>query len=138
MNTKTSLNAGLNLLSDTRGGVDISPNVGIETQASFLREVNGAGLSGGFKYNTREGLKSMSLSASFNPSNKDLFLGNSLDISYEKNFGQTYTPAQTVEKRNSGFTFTFDIGGLFTGVYGGVGGKGYTYKEEIINNNISF
>ena len=137
VNTKTSLNAGLNLLSDTRGGVDISPNVGIETQASFLREVNGAGLSGGFKYNTREGLKSMSLSASFNPSNKDLFLGNSLDISYEKNFGQTYTPAQTVEKRNSGFTFTFDIGGLFTGVYGGVGGKGYTYKEEIANNNIS-
>jgi hypothetical protein len=136
-NTKTPLNAGLNLLSDTRGGVDISANAGISTQTSILKEINGAGLSGGFKYNTREGLKSVSLGLSFNPTRENLFLGNSLDITYEKNFGQTYIPSYTVEKKNKGFTFSFDAGGLFTGFYGGVGGKGYTYLEEIVNNNTS-
>jgi hypothetical protein len=47
VNTKTSLNAGLNLLSDTRGGVNITPNVGITTDLSFYKDVNSAGLSGG-------------------------------------------------------------------------------------------
>jgi hypothetical protein len=81
-------------------------------------------------------LKSTSLGLSYKSSN-DLFLGNSLDITYEKNFGQTYTPLYTVEKKNKGFTFSFDAGGLFAGGYGGVGGKGYTYTDEIVNSNVS-
>jgi len=137
VNTKTSLNAGLNLLSDTRGGVDITANAGITTQLSGLKEINSASLSGGFGYNTRQGLKSVSLGLSFEPARENLFLGNSLGITYEKSFGQTYTPVYSVEKKNSGFTFSFDAGGLFTGFYGGVGGKGYTYNDEIISNNTS-
>lgn len=133
LNTKTNLNAGLNLLSDVRGGVDISPNFGISTHSEWCKDLNRGSLSGGFDYNTRAGLKDVSLSASFNPSKSNNLI--TLQSNATTYFGQTYTPSFQSNTRNSGFTFTFDAGGIFTGTYGGVGGKGYTYKEEIVNEN---
>lgn len=132
LNTKTSLNAGLNLLSDTRGGVDISPNLGIETDISILKTNNAAGLSGSFQYNTRAGLKATTLGASFSP---NWSLGNSLNVEFQKNFGQTYTPTFNTDQTNSGFTFSFDVGGLFTGGYGGVGATGYVYNVKNVGEN---
>jgi hypothetical protein len=135
LNTKTSLNAGLNLLSDARGGVDISPNVGLSMHSEWCQDLNRGSLSGGFTYNSRSGLKDVSLSASFNPSKVNNYL--TISSSAVKYFGQTYTPSITSSTTNSGFTFTFDAGGLFAGGYGGGGGKGYTYHEKILDKNTS-
>lgn len=138
LTSQTALGAGLNLLSDVRGGVDISPSLSLSAQTEIGKETGSGSLSGGFSYNTRAGLRSVSLGASFNTTRNGYSNPSNIELSYVKYFGQTYTPTFQADTRSTSYTFTFDLGGLFTGVYGGVGGKGYTYKENaLVSENIT-
>lgn len=144
-NTKSPLTAGLSLdvNSDVRSGVDISPNLSISANYDVNKDVNVSGsLSGGFSYNTRAGLKNVSLSSSFSTTEqyknsnitKFSFTTDGSAVHY---FGQSYTPSIQANTSNSGFTFSFDLGASIFGGYAGVGGSGYVYKEKNLEPNVS-
>lgn len=128
----TSLTAGLNLSSDTRDGASVSPNLSVSfaKQSKADDDYVSASLAGGLTYNSRGGLKDISLSQSFSTSRTSVTLSDRSGVHY---FGQSYTPAINVQKLNSGFTFNFDIGPSILVGYGGLGGSGYTFKEKIID-----
>jgi len=133
----TSLTAGLNITSDNRDGVSLSPNlsVAIANQDRSDNDYVSASLSGGLTYNSRAGLKDFSLSQSFSTQQKYKTDRSSITLSDRSAvhyFGQSYTPSVNVQKVNSGFTFNFDAGPSILVGYAGFGGSGYTFKERII------
>ncbi|HLP39532.1 hypothetical protein [Lacibacter sp.] len=135
--SKTSLTAGLGLdvNSDVRNGVDVSPSMSLGIDHDFKKENFGLSLSGGFDYNSRSGLKNISLGATFStmPSSsltRDI-KRNSFSSSAVNYFGQSYTPAIKNNTTNSSFTLNFDFGPTVFGGYIGLGGAGYGYKEKI-------
>ncbi len=132
----TTLTAGLGLdiNSDTRDGVSITPSVSI--MRAFEDKVNddpSISLSGSFTYNTRSGLKQVSLGQSFSTSGKvkndKPYSVGAEGLSATHYFGQTYTPSIQNNSSNSGFTFNFDAGPTAFATYLGFGGTGYTYSE---------
>ncbi|HET6995790.1 MAG TPA: hypothetical protein VFI06_12450, partial [Chitinophagaceae bacterium] len=133
------LDLGVN--SDTRNGVDVSPRLSVEALINATKDVNlSGGLSGGFTYNTRAGLKEVSLGTSFSASVQANDIGKfgfTLDNSAVKYFGQSFTPSLNNSRANTGFTFSFDVGtqGKIAGF--GAGGTGYVYKEKIVDKVIS-
>lgn len=134
----TSLTAGLNITSDNRDGVSLSPNlsVAITKDEKMDNDYVSAGLSGSFTYNSRAGLKDLSLSHSFSTLQKvkkDRSSTISSDGSAVHYFGQSYTPSINVQKANTGFTFNFDIGPSVLVGYAGLGGSGYTFSERIVD-----
>lgn len=140
-NTKTGMTAGLGLdvNSDVRNGVDVSPNFSIEKMFSDQCDEPSSkvGLSGGFTYNTRGGLKSTTLGASFSTLDAGGDPMATLSSSAEKYFGQTYTPSIGTNSANYGFTLSADFGGTFFGVFAGIGGAGSYYKENNLQPSVS-
>lgn len=138
-NSSTPLTAGLDITSDTRDGVTIAPNLSVSVSGQDKQEddyVSGS-LSGSLKYNSRSGLKETSLGVSFSTVIKDKDqwrsgLG-SWDASATHYFGQSYTPSLTNNTRNNGLTFNFDLGLSLVGLYLGLGGSGYVYKENLLD-----
>ncbi|PZR26532.1 MAG: hypothetical protein DI535_14075 [Citrobacter freundii] len=134
----TSLTAGLGLNSDNRDGVSLSPNLSISYahQDRSDNDYVSASLSGGLTYNSRAGLKDVSLSQSFSTAQKvkadrsSITLSERTAINY---FGQSYTPSVNVQKANTGFTFNFDVGPSVLPGYLGAGGTGFTFSERIID-----
>ena len=138
LKTPLTIGLGLDVNSDTREGVDFSPSLSISKQMDFSRDVYGSvGLSGGFTYNSRAGLKDVSLSGSFSTtaqyknSNDDL-MTSTIGTTATRYFGQSHTPAIMHKTSNTGFTFSFDLGPSVFAAYLGAGGAGYTYKEKIL------
>jgi hypothetical protein len=140
-NSNSPLTVGLDvgLNSDVREGVDVSPNFSIAAQKDINSDISAnASLSGGFTYNTRAGLKDISLSASFSATEKETKADKlSYETSAVKYFGQTYTPQfqfNTINERNA---FSLDFGVSFNAFYAGIGGGGYTYRERILSKVVS-
>ncbi len=126
----TTLTAGLKLSTDSKNGVTVTPSFGLTASYEDNTEVNNLSLSGSFKYNTREGLKSINLDQSFGgkPANCS---GNASSLgfaSFTKDFAHTYTPSFSYNTQNSSTTFSFDAGPT-AGVYGGIGGTGYVTTQ---------
>lgn len=140
-NTKTGMTAGLGLdvNSDVRNGVDVSPNFSIEKMFSDQCDEPSSkvGLSGGFTYNTRGGLKSTTLGASFSTLDAGGDPMFTLSSSAEKYFGQSYTPSIGTNSANYGFTLSADFGGTFFGVFAGIGGAGSYYRENNLQPSVS-
>ena len=136
LNKFTTLTAGLGVNSDVREGATLSPSLSLERQHDFIEQENVRTISGSFAYNTRAGLKSVSLEASFSPSKESRFIPT-MEFSAVKYFGQTYTPTFMTNTANTGFTFGFDIGPSVFGGYLGVGGNGYTYNEKILQKRVT-
>jgi hypothetical protein len=146
----TGLDIGVN--SDTRGGASIAPNfsVGIDYGSKKEDVTGNASLAGGFEYNSRSGLKNVSLSPSFSTTkqyekvvavlrnqSKSITVTESDSRSTSNSgsavqyFGQSYSPIINCNTENSGYTFSFDLGPSIFGGYLGLGGAGYVYKEKI-------
>ncbi|MBN8788102.1 MAG: hypothetical protein J0I84_13510, partial [Terrimonas sp.] len=139
-NSSTPYTAALNIdmNSDVRDGVGISPTLSLTKMYDAYGDGPAkVGLSGGFLYNTRSGLKNVSLSASYN-SSKDIHNAPAnLELSGVHYFGQTYTPVINANTSNEQYAFNFDGGVSLFGGYLGYGGGGYVYKEKILDKNIA-
>ncbi|THU40044.1 DNRLRE domain-containing protein [Niastella caeni] len=134
-NQTSALNLGLDFSSDNREGASFTPSLSLGQHDDHGAEVATNSFNGSLTYNTRSGLKQISLGASFATSDNSMDAVN-LDFNAVKYFGQTYTPSFHTNTRNSGFTFSFDIGPKVFGGYFGLGGNGYTYHEKILEKTI--
>lgn len=134
----TTLTAGLNLNSDPREGVSVSPSLSVSTKYDDTKEINQTGLTGGFTYNTRAGLQQVSLGTSFSLNSTtwdddgspvSTHESNFSGMSFTKYFGHTYTPGYSANSASSNGTFSVDFGPQVFGIYAGIGGQGYVYKQ---------
>lgn len=131
--SKTPFTASFGVSSDSRNGADITPSFELAANYDILKEINMGPLTGGFKYNTRDGLKQYSLATSFNPIKALQNTPANLTMSATNYFTPGYTPAYNVNSRVTNTSFNIDWGLMIGGLYGGVGAKGYTYQESIID-----
>ncbi|OMP76099.1 hypothetical protein [[Flexibacter] sp. ATCC 35208] len=134
---------GLGVNSNTSDGVSVTPSVSL----SLSHRMAGYGstsssLSMNLGYNTREGLKSLTLGSSFS------FKGSKEDQDEDgkgqsasmyvggvtKNYNTPpFYPKSEISFKSANYTFSGDIGGTAWGVYGGVGVTGYKTKREVKN-----
>lgn len=134
MRPKSTLQGGLgvNINSDVRDGLDISPSLSLSRMFDDYDAKATGGYQAGLHYNTRAGLKSTSLSF-FNTLNYEPVVGiKNLTRSAYNYFGQTYTPSITANTLNENYTLSLDGGLSLFNVYTGVGGEGFYYKERIL------
>ncbi|OJY80938.1 MAG: hypothetical protein BGP14_01735 [Sphingobacteriales bacterium 44-15] len=139
-NSSTPYTAGLDIdvNSDVRDGVGISPTLSLTKMYDAYNDGPAkVGLSGGLHYNTRSGLKSVSLSASYNSSKEINEAPANLELTGVHYFGQTYTPVINANTSNTQYAFNFDGGVSLFGGYLGYGGGGYVYNEKILDKDIS-
>ncbi|MBV4358904.1 hypothetical protein [Pinibacter aurantiacus] len=125
-NKKSSLTAGLGITSDNRQGVSLSPSLSLSAMHDDLTDQNHASLSGSLHYNTRSGLKQLSLSASYSTNDLNSTTFETSAVHY---FGQTYTPTFSNNSRSESYTAGLDFGLSLFGQYVGFGLTGYYYKE---------
>jgi hypothetical protein len=132
---------GLGITSNTTSGVDITPslNLGISEGMSGKGTVN-AGLSASLGYNSRSGLKNLTLGSSFsvskqmNTKNKqyDLTVGtSSIGNSFISYNTEPILPAIQVPYRSTYGSFSVDVGSTGWGIFGGFGGTGYKSVREV-------
>ncbi|PWV56695.1 hypothetical protein C7475_1011212 [Chitinophaga sp. S165] len=119
----SSLTLGLGINSNTSEGVTFSPSLSLSGQMSD-RQGAGGGLSINASYNSREGLKGLTLGASF----------NALDITSSFSFNTpTFYPKPAMTFKSSNTTFSADFGPGAFGGYLGYGIKGYMSKRTVNN-----
>lgn len=131
------LTASLGIQSDSHSGVDVTPalNFSINSYALDNHEVN-LGLSVGFPYNSRAGLRGMTLGQSFGyksyqrPGDE---LGRESFIGFA---GQAYTPQITMPTKTTSFTVSFDAGPTYAGAYVGAGVSGDYFKKGLSTHEI--
>jgi len=133
-----SLSAGLDVTSDNRQGVTVSPSFQLSSGSEMGYENNSLGLSGGFHYNTRSGLESVNLGqtfsagANFDGGDGDAAIQSASATfgfaSFLKTFHHSYTPSFGTNTTTNSATFNFDGGGTVYGFYVGGGGQGYLTK----------
>jgi hypothetical protein len=136
-NTKNHLTAdmGFSFSSDTRSGVNFSPTLGIEHFLEMAGENNHSSksLTGGFNYNSRQGLKDIYLNAERSYKDNDKkFKGSS--SSQIKMFGQSYTPPFQMDRTNFGLTFNFDLGPNIFGFEVAPGVSAYYFEDKLAQN----
>ncbi|MBB3056750.1 hypothetical protein [Mucilaginibacter gotjawali] len=141
---------GAGVLSNTQSGVDasISPYVSMSVKANADDNFTiNSGRSASFGYNTRAGLKGLTLGQSFGASNYDQeFNFNTLDWDPESgsaNYnvaGSTITyntepisPTIKIPYSSTYSSFSFDVGGAAVGIFGSLGGTGYQNVRQVQN-----
>jgi len=131
-NNKLQGGLGVDINSDVRDGLDISPSLSLSRMFDEYDAKATGGYQAGLHYNTRAGLKSTSLSF-FNSLNYEPVVGlKNLTRSAYNYFGQTYTPSINANTLNENYTVSLDGGLSLFNVYTGVGGEGFYYKERIL------
>lgn len=138
------MNAGLGISSSTQTGVDVTPSLSLSLNNKMTdNNTTSLGMSASLGYNTRSGLKDLTLGASFSVSGnvskkegdmlRNLRGSTSLDLggsSMSFNTDPFYPKPQIAYKTTSG-SFTPSIGGsAFLGFIGG-GGTGYVNVREV-------
>jgi len=135
---------GVGVLSNTQSGVDadISPYVcmAIKENADNNATIN-AGLSGSFGYNTRSGLKGLTLGASFGAGNNvkndngDIIASGGASysvagstISYNT---EPISPSVQVPYTSSYGSYSFDVGLAGEGIFSSLGGTGYKNVRQV-------
>jgi hypothetical protein len=134
-NTATTLTAGLGIESDVRKGVSLNPSLSLSEQLNETKEnmANGS-LSAGLSYNSRTGLKNMSLGVSFGSPKSGI--PAELSAKAWSHFGTAFTPSIPFDKTHSEVMLSFDAGVTF-GLYTGLGGKGFYETKDIKNKDVS-
>lgn len=136
-----TLTAGLSLTSDPRDGVTLNPSFSLTSNYEDNKELNNAELSGGFTYNSRQGLKSVNLGQSFgiNGTNDDGNTGgfSATVASFDKYYGIPFTPTLGTNTTSSSTSYNLDFGPQVFGGYFGLGGKGYYYNQHFVEPNVS-
>jgi len=148
---KGPLTAGLGLNSDTNNGLSIQPSVSLsskdwdETNQSVV-----LGTSLGASYNTRTGLKQLTLSTSYSVSNTVQKVNEKNEVvsrskgtssggtSSSFNLGvPTYTPSVSMSMKNLSVSGRFTTGGELFGAHGLVGINAYYSSQELKDESIS-
>ncbi len=94
-------NLGVSLEAGSETGTDITPTLGISPRESKNSTEQGLSASIGFPFNTREGLKGMTLSAGYRPKQN----GNNYSLSAFQGFSTpTYTPTIQQSHTNTSFS----------------------------------
>ncbi|SFD83868.1 hypothetical protein SAMN05518672_103446 [Chitinophaga sp. CF118] len=135
---------GIGLNSNTSDGVTVTPSASLSMKAQMNNHLSSSmGLSASLGYNTREGLKALSLGSSFSLQGYDndyldqgSSSGSSLggtSISYNT---PPFYPRTNMAFKSSNFTFSVDIGGEAMGMYMGGGVTGYKSKREVLNEEV--
>jgi len=135
---------GLGLLSNTSNGVtaNVSPymNMGI-SEKSKENNLTSAGLGANLGYNSRSGMKDLSLSLSFstkieNENGSHSNFGQSLSSSISFNTEPLY-PSIQVPFTTSYTSISLDLGGSAGVFFAGGGFTGYKSVREVTNKNFS-
>ncbi|WP_143059268.1 hypothetical protein [Chitinophaga arvensicola] len=130
---------GVGLMSNTSNGVDVTPNITLALyDKSNENKTTNVGLSANLGYNTRQGLKSLTLTGSFGLTTRDYF-GDPGSASFDAGgIGFTYNtppfyPHIGVPYRSTNRSYSIDVGPSGAGAFAGAGLTGYRYKREILN-----
>jgi hypothetical protein len=140
-----TMTAGLGLSSDSQRGVDFSPNVSLSVAAMSTQHVTAnAGLSASLGYNTRSGLKSLSLGSTFSAdyASKEVktiggfgaSTSGGTSISYNT---EPINPDIKVPYISRSSTFSIDAGASIWGVFLSGGLSGYKNTREVLTENMS-
>lgn len=145
--TGLSFGAGISMNSSTQDGVDLSPSLSLSVKKQ-MADVNtsSAGLSASLGYNTREGLKSTTLGASFsttntlddNPDdneNQKVSGGAGYSTSNSKTSYNTppFYPRTELAFKTKSSSYGFDIGGAGYLLYLSGGVTGYKTVRQILS-----
>lgn len=122
-----SLDAGIN--SNTSSGVTVSSGLSIDLLASQNMAAS-VGVSANLGYNTREGLKELTLGESFGVGKLQLTAGRT----YMYNT-PPFNPKINFGYRSTSQTYTLSVGGTAFTVFGGASLTGYFSKQEMLSAN---
>ncbi|GAB2700613.1 hypothetical protein GCM10027037_26840 [Mucilaginibacter koreensis] len=139
-NLTGSLGFGIN--SNTQTGVDASPYLSLSISKGVADKTTGqAGITGSFGYNSRSGLKSRTLGASYGTyaAKEGKKAGEKTEGSWSETFSSSSIsyntepvyPTVQVPYKSSYESFSFNAGAAFTIFYGGLGGTGYRNTRVI-------
>ncbi|HEY0679884.1 MAG TPA: hypothetical protein VGD17_16485 [Chitinophagaceae bacterium] len=136
---------GVGVMSSTASGVDVTPSLSLSYNAKLSESATvSPGLSASIGYNTRGGLKSLTLGSSFSVTGREVEKDGD-QIKYGKSGSASYdvagsvisynteaiSPKIQVPYKSSYGSFSFDVGGLAWVVFGGGGGSGYRSIREV-------
>lgn len=139
---------GLGITSSTSSGVDITPslNLGISKQSTD-NKMSSAGISASLGYNSRSGLKSLTLGSSFSvtatekavdkkrvPEASTGMNSSGSFISYNT---EPISPTIQVPYKSTYGSFSIDVGGTAIVIFGGFGGTGYKNVREVVTPKLS-
>ena len=136
LNNTGSLTAGMGLgiLSNTSSGVDVSPYVSLSLiDKKNEDKARSGGLSTSLTYNSRSGMKSLSLGQSFSQT------GNSISA-FQRSWSYNTEPVMPkiqVPYSSNYQSFSFSAGPAALGAFFGIGGTGYKSVREVINTVMS-
>ena len=159
------LNAGLGLSSSSDDGLTVQPSLGFsETMNTSNFTETTLGLSVGTSFNSRGGLKQLTIGASASSSIRGDYVPKitsskndqgvtllkdeggshasgslgSVGASGTFNFGQpTYTPKIDMPMKNFSMSGNFTLGGVVFGLHGKIGLSGFYSGQELATNSIS-
>lgn len=132
---------GLGITSSTASGVDVSPSLSLSYRQKIADGTTvSPGLSASLGYNTRGGLKDLSLGASFSTAARNA----------KNNFNNSFTvggatisfntdpvnPKIQVPYKSFSGSFSFDLGPATFGMFLGKGGTGYVNVREVKSKNM--
>lgn len=120
-------NIGIN--SNTSDGVSVTPSVSLSmTYAEGSQMATSVGLSANLGYNTREGLKGLTLGGSFSA------LQQTIGLNLEKTYNTPpFYPKTNIAFKSTNATYSADLGATIAGVYGALGVTGYKTVREVLN-----
>jgi len=121
---------GIGVLSNTASGVDISPNVSLSIlENAKQKNIINAGLSSSLGYNSRSGLKTLTLGRSVMSYNSSF-----LNVSYNT---EPIMPKIQVPYHTDYSSFSIDVGGVAAVVFAGGGGTGYKSVRKVASEQMS-
>lgn len=124
---------GLGILSNTSSGVDVSPYVSLSLVDKKNEDKSrSAGLSTSLTYNSRSGMKSLTLGQSYNQTGNSI---NAFQTSWSYNTGLVMPKIQ-VPYTSKYSSFSFSAGPTAVGAFFGVGGTGYVSTREVTNEEL--
>ncbi|NII25343.1 hypothetical protein HB364_09640 [Pseudoflavitalea sp. X16] len=125
---------GLGITSSTASGVDVSPSLSLAYNQKVSDNTTiSPGLSASLGYNTRGGLKDLSLGITFSGKSKKSHSSNTYDVAGATIFYNTdpVQPKVQIPYKSYNGSFSFDIGGAGWLIFAGGGGTGYRTVREV-------
>jgi len=144
------IGAGVGLTSSTADGVSVTPNISASLRYNMVgNNTVSASRSLSLGYNTREGLKGLTMSSSFSVTGSRYWLEtHNRHISVHQEHGaasgelfsssvsyntQPFYPKSNVTFKSTNSTYSGDIGGTAVGIFTGAGVTGYKTKREVLD-----
>jgi hypothetical protein len=119
---------GINILSNTSSGVDATPYMSLSIMDNSREKNAGmAGLSASLGYNSRSGMKALTLGASYS------IFNNSVSFAFNT---EPISPRIQIPYKTSFGSVSFDVGFAAPFVFTAVGGSGYRNIRELVTSNL--